>query len=72
MGSLLLYFLSNFIMLITMYFTDFFEDETKIYRLRMSVTILLIGLPCILAALFLCIGEQLKGFIDAHRRNNKH
>lgn len=72
MDSLLLYFLSNFILLVAMYFTDFFEDETKMYRLRMSVVILFIGVPCVLTALFLCIGERLKGFIDAHRRNNKH
>lgn len=72
MDSLLLYFVGNFLMLVAMYFTDFFKDETKIYRLRMSVVVLLIGLPCVLTALFLCIGEHLKGFIDAHRRNNKY
>ena len=72
MGSLLFYFLSNFIILVTMYFTDFFKDETKRYRMHMSVIILLVGLPCVIAALFLVIGEHLKGFIDAHRRNNKH
>lgn len=72
MVDIFLYFLGNFILLVTMYFTNFFDNETKMFRLRMSVIILLIGVPCVLAAMFLCIGERLKGFIDAHRRNNKY